>query len=215
MEQKPFNPSPGAVVAGNHTLPDLSSTLHRLARGWSDLWQSDDIEYERGNVDRMTRKHLSALNEGDAARWIALCDAAGWTPYAAVAVSWCKGATLEQVWQCWTAAGVPILPDPASMRPARFLCPDLLPETRSIRELTQVASDGPLGMSALIVALEGRITLDLSKKTLGAAPPQVAAMLLAHQAVLTLPEDNQGLVATWKDTVAGTEFAAQPSPALH
>ncbi len=210
----------GAVGVGDTTMPDLWVKLHRLARGWSDLWPSDDIEYERGNIDQSSEELLRQLSELDAGLWCTFSEAAGWTPYSAIAVSWCRGATLRHVWKGWLASGADLRPEAASERPARLLNPETLPNTRSFSRITEIAEKQSLVICALLVALEQEIDLDLPFEQLVKAPPQVAAFLLSRSARLRGDHDMTRLRKAWYSTVAGTAYdiagqASDKSLALH
>ncbi|MCF6445017.1 hypothetical protein [Nereida sp. MMG025] len=173
------DPNKGALKANGATLPEIWVKLHRLARGWSDLWQSDDLEYERSNLDRTSLSLLQDMKDIEAESWINLCAAAGWTAYGAIAVSWCKNGTLEQVWASWGASGFPIKRTEGFERPAHLINSSLLPKTNSLSKIMVMCQHRTLPLCITQSARKGApLTFDIPVQTLSKMPAQAAAFLL-------------------------------------
>lgn len=173
------DPHKGALKANDAFLPEIWVKLHRLARGWSDLWQSDDLEYERSNLDRTSLSLLQDMKEIDAEAWINLCAASGWTAYGAIAISWCKNGALAQVWAGWEASEFPIKRAEGFERPAHLLNPMLLPKTNSLSEITMICQQRTLPLCITLSARKGApLTFDVPVQTLSEMPAQAAAFLL-------------------------------------
>lgn len=150
---------------------------------------------------------LSELNSISSDYWYGIMVNAGTSVYGAVALSWCEGAELAQVWEGWEASGFPLKPLPEYERPARFINPALLPATNSLKELVDLVEAKSLPICALMVAKRDTLEMDLPDAMARVANPQVAAFLKAHteRKPSRTPEDI-ALIAVWSKTIKGTEF---------
>ena len=139
----------------------------------------------------------------------------GWTSYGAVALSWCEGARLEDVWSGWLTSGFPLKPLPEYERPARFLNPALVPQMVRLCEIVtwvnaQRYPDAPtydLAIAAMIAGLKAPLVFDMAPEMMGAARPQVAAFLksrMLQQASQSAEETR--LIETWGATVKGSPY---------
>ncbi len=183
---------------------------------WASLHLNGDLTKEFENNEQLTIEFertlsqivflLESVKELDNKVWHTLCTGAGMTVYGAVALSWCKDAQLEQVWEGWEASGFPLLPKPEYERPARFINKELLPKSNSLKDITQSADNKSLPIAAMIVALEDEpLKFDLPESQIKGASPQVAAFLKkkAEAQGDVAPE----LIAHWSTTIEGTDYA--------
>ena len=103
-------------------------TLHHYAENppFNEDWlKQSETECDTLTSEKLLLKELQAV---EAERWKLLGLAAGWTPYAAVSLSWCLQAQLQDVFDCWDNVFSNRPPDVAHLRPARLLNPALLPK---------------------------------------------------------------------------------------
>lgn len=128
--------------------------------------------------------------------------------FTAVALSWCEGATLPQVFDGWRASGFPLKPLPEYERPARFINPALLPQTRKLSELATAAEPDILALCAMIAHSPEPLEFDVPHPSLRGSPnPQVVAFLKSR--MLQKPsrtQEEDDLIAAWSETVKGSEF---------
>lgn len=158
---------------------------------------------------------LSGMKKVPSAEWARFCSALDWTVYGAVALSWCEGAELDQVWGVWLASGLLLKPIPELERPARFLNPALVPQVETLSAIVNAYSgqftDDPdlyaLAISASIAAQKNSLKFDMTQESLANAPPQVAAFLKSRilQKSTQTPEDND-LIEAWDRLLLGTEW---------
>ncbi|WP_142084843.1 hypothetical protein [Roseinatronobacter monicus] len=140
--------------------------------------------------------------------WENLCAAAGWTATGAAALSWCQGATLPQVLDGWLASGFPLKPLPEYERPARFINPALLRQTRSLSALVEAAQPNAFALCVMIAHSPEPLDFDMSLEALQSVPqPQLAAFFKSRmlQKPVRSPDEDQ-LIVIWTATVKGTEF---------
>ena len=184
-----------------YDIEDISAKLEILGADKGAKMQIFALEKEFS-------RNTDALKQVDAQRWNKLCDASGWTAYGAVALSWCQGATLPQVFDGWRASGFPLKPLPEYERPARFINPALLPRTRKLSELATAAEPDILALCAMIAHSPEPLEFDVSHPSLRGSPnPQIVAFLKSR--MLQKPsrtQEEEDLIAAWSETVKGSEF---------
>lgn len=213
---------------GRSTLAETWHRLHLNAVAWSEIWQSDDLIYDRLLLDEGFSSFIESLSTCPTSRWSALCEACGWTVYGAVALSWCKDANIAEVWAGWEASGFPVKPSPGFERPARFLNPALLPDVatgaaqssktsvapRSLRALTEAAQNRPVPLCALIAVNDLPVLFDLPTDMMAGAAPDIAATLRARmERQIEADEKNlpdaatcDHLLSAWGHTVTDTPY---------
>ena len=105
-EDKAAAPMTGVTDLGDGlTVVDIWQGLHANAIAWQAHPYGASAVQNRMLIDGTDLSVLRALAAYPCASWAALCAAAGWTAYGAVALSWCEGATLPQVFDGWRASG--------------------------------------------------------------------------------------------------------------
>ncbi|WNZ54008.1 hypothetical protein QT397_02380 (plasmid) [Microbulbifer sp. MKSA007] len=72
--------------------------------------------------------YLTFLENFPAKNWSMIGDGAGWTPVAAMALSWCEGATWESVLKAWQSIESLDLESAVSNLAAQMTNPKFLPE---------------------------------------------------------------------------------------
>lgn len=194
--------------------PDLMGKTQRLENGvrYVDLWSeinklaekhANALPHDAEVFDALTYEFLNDLKTVDAQVWRALCLGVGLTVYGAVALSWCKGATLTDVWEDWTASEYAFAPGLYAERPAHFINPSLLPRETSLQKMAQVSGTSQLQLCAMIAASEGPVAFDLPLESLKAAPPNIAGFLqdrLKRQGARS--DDETAIQAHWDSILA-------------
>ena len=203
-------PKQGAFLLLDDWSPiDIWYLLHRHA----DIWiTSSNANCEK--IDGTDAGVIRSASSIQATRWSALCAAAGWTVYGAVALSWCEGAKLEDVWAGWLASGFPLKPLPQFERPARFINPALLPQTNKSGEINKLmketSPDGntyQLAVSAAIAALKEPLEFELEPEQYKDAMPQIAAFLKSRMLQKSDRTDEENaIVDVWSETIKGTQW---------
>ena len=194
-------------LADNITPVDVWQGLHLSATAWQLVPDDAGQNEQRALIDQSDLSVLSSLSEFPAERWTSLCDATGWTVYGSIALSWCAGGTLAQVWEGWLSSGYPLMPMPEYERPARLLNPALLPKSGKLSELIAASTPSTLGLCALIAASDAPLEIDLSAEQLKNAPAQIAAFLKSR--MIMRGKENKPDVATLtvlERNLANTEY---------
>ena len=189
------------------TLPFVWVSLHLNAKMEQETLNNPRLSRETARMANEITYLLESLKEVPVQKWWDLCNASGWTVYGAVALSWCKDAQIEQVWDGWKASGFLLKPLPEFERPAQFLNPAQLPETNSLSEIINACPNKSLPICAMIAALKTPLEFDLPPDQLKSANPQIASFLKSRmeQVVERTPEHDD-LIQTWEQTVKGTEW---------
>lgn len=189
---------------------DLWREVVRLAEKYTVA-----LEGKRAVYDALTLEFLQDISKVDEKLWKDMCEGIGWTPYGAVALSWCRNARLDEVWKGWLASGFPLKPLPEFERPARFINPALMPQMSKLSSIVDMSAgnftDKPdlysLAISATIVAQNHPFEFDMVPENLAKAPPQVAAILKSR--LLRKPEqtsEDKAIIETWDKLIKGTEW---------
>lgn len=205
---KPFDYYLGAEkTPSDQLLISIWRKIHDEANIWGQFNRLPSRYNSRGDIDVKTLKSLTELNGLSREKWMNLSSGIGMTVYGAIALSWCKGAELSQVWEGWEASGFPLKSLPEFERPARFINPTLLPKTNSLLELTTIAENKPLPICAMIVAKGDALEADLSPEMATKANPQIASFLKTHmerKSDRTAEQDQ--MIEVWTQKVSGTEW---------
>ena len=198
----------GVIDLGDGLTPiDIWQGLHANAHAWIDSPYGVSQEQDRILIDGTDISVLRALSVYPVKKWIALCEAVGWTAYGAVGLSWCEGAELPQIWEAWEASGSALKPLPEYERPARFINPALLPRTRKITDIINLTKPNKLAFGALVAASSEPLIFDLSAAVLVQAEPQLAAFLKSRMLQVSNRSTEQNiLIAKWSETIKGTEY---------
>lgn len=213
------DPMLGVVdLAENITPVDVWQGLHLNATAWREIPDDHGQDAQRRLIDESDLSVLSVMSNYPAGHWSRLCDATGWTVYGAVALSWCSGAELSDVWDGWLASGFPLMPLPASERPARLINPALRPSSRNISTLIQASTPNTLGLCALIAALDEPLVIDMAAKQFANAPPQVASFLKSRLLASGDKIVDRSLLDMLERTLEGTLYDLwadeRPAPAM-
>ena len=172
---------PEPALDASLTLADIWSGLHADHAAW--ISAEPNLQASLDESDLSLLRELATV---EASRWQQLCDALGWTPLGAVALSWCAGASLRNTREAWAASGADLTPAPASRRPARLLNPALRPERSRLSDLALACEDDDLQLCILIVAAPEPLDIDLPPESLKTASPRVASLL--HDILARRPE---------------------------
>ncbi len=195
-------------VHGQNTVVDVWRDISTQARLWAGIHHLPSRAKKAVELDDLSFEQIKSLNKINEKVWIGFCEAIGMTVYGAVALSWCEGAEIEQVWEGWEQSGFPLIPKPEYERPARFINPALLPETVSLSELASIAGNKSLPLCAMIVALQDKpLEFDLPADQLKSAKPQIAAFLKSRmERKDNRTDEENALIVHWSETIKGKEF---------
>jgi hypothetical protein len=182
------------------TLPYVWVSLHMSAEVHTKNCDNERFSGELKNLFQSDLFLLNTLKAIDSDRWSSLCSSAGWTSSGAMALSWCRGATLKDVGRGLASAGaVPSL-GPSFQRLASLVNPAILPQPLTLKSLT-AACDNEFQAFCLMLADPDRdVTWDLSLDTLQEAPAIVTPFLLARLERAEIPDRNkQILLPAWNN----------------
>ncbi len=190
-------------IADEIYAPTIWVALHDNAALWERVGMAGDTLSQRANIDENDRALLKLLQNFPAESWQSLCAACGMTVYGAVALSWCQGAELDQVFAAWEASGAEMEAVPEWERPARLLNPALLPETESLRELALRADNDATRLAILLAARREPLVFDLSERQLLSANAKLQGFL--RQNLARKPERNaaeEALLTAWNEAAS-------------
>ncbi|NKX74565.1 hypothetical protein [Tritonibacter mobilis] len=192
---------------GETTAPMIWSTIHNSANTQFNPQGSEPRITNGDALDAFDMKAMKKLVNFDAQKWQVFCENVGMTVYGAVALSWCKGAQIENVWSSWRASAFPLKPTPEFERPARFINPSLLPNTNSLAEIAEAGNNKSLPICAMIAALKGPLNFDLPYELLRTSPPQIASFLRSRMLRSDIRQVNDSsLIEIWSQTIKDTEY---------
>lgn len=212
----------GAVDLGDGLTPvDIWQGLHAGARSWERTGYGMAGDQDRTLIDASDLSVLRSLQNFPAASWRDLCSAAGWTVYGSIALAWCQGATVVQVWDGWLASEFPLKPLPEYERPARFLNPALIPQTQSLVGIAgwvnglgyKYSPTYDLAIAAVIAGLKAPLIFDMGPELMLQARPQIAAFLKSR--MLQKPARNaeeERLLEVWSASVKGSPYDIWEKP---
>ncbi|MDO5642003.1 MAG: hypothetical protein Q4G26_06370 [Paracoccus sp. (in: a-proteobacteria)] len=161
-----------------------------------DLWReinriADNLERTpMGQVavsDALTLELMGDLVKCDVGIWRGLCGGVGYTVYGAAALSWCRDAKLEYVWQDWEASEYVITPGALSERPAEFVNRSLMPREFALSRIAQAAGSSATAFCVMIAAAERPLEFYLPMNLLCTAHPSIRSFLMDRLARLAHP----------------------------
>ena len=120
---------------------------------------------------------MEALKNADADRWSGLCSSAGWTSYGAIALSWCRGATLKDVGRGLASALTVIEASPHFTRLADMLCPEVVPQPLTLVSLTDACANEYPAFCLVLARSQVQVIHDLPPDLLADAPLAVRPFL--------------------------------------
>ncbi len=116
--------------------------LHANADHWLEHLDNPNLSEEYDHSLASDRELLQSLESFPAERWQQLCYGTGWTTLGASALSWCEGASLEQVLTAWNYSPEVASPSKTEERAAVLLNPNLLPPAK-LSSVIEAAKTGP------------------------------------------------------------------------
>ncbi|WP_213549456.1 hypothetical protein [Vannielia litorea] len=149
-------------VGRDLTLPYIWTSLHINAEMEQETRSDPRYQRETARFEREIQGLLSALAEVDTRRWYTLCEAAGWTVYGAVGLSWCKGADARAFWHAWELSGYQPEPEEASARPCTFINSDFLSNATRLSQLLEEQDGFDLAICVNLASRNSPIVNDLS-----------------------------------------------------
>lgn len=187
---------------GDLTLPYIWVSLHMnaelAAQSEREAWHPQEAARFTEQLNFLCR----SLRDVPAERWVAICQAAGWTVLGAVGLSWCAGATFDQVCKCWHVSGYDLRPDRDGTRPAQTLNPDILPASHALSEIVRECEGQELAICITLAARETPIAYDLPADVLVQASAMLSGFLLQRiENAAVRPEREDQLTAAWRANV--------------
>lgn len=166
----------GAFITDDEqTYPEIWLSIHRNANVWANIPEGKTRLHDRTFVDGRGDKFYKALKNIKSEKWRCICEGVGWTGYGATALSWCKGAQLADVLDAWRAWKHLDYDDAPTIRAARLMNPDLLPEAK-LSVIIEAGKDMP-GTWVLITALKGEIEADLPDEQMAKLNARIRSMI--------------------------------------
>ncbi|KZL15699.1 hypothetical protein [Pseudovibrio sp. Ad26] len=134
----------------NFTPIEIWTGLHVELESWH-LKRSDADSNLHPLRDTSNKIYLQELSKFSGSKWAMIGDGAGWTPVAAMALSWCEGATWENVLRAWQSIEKLDLESAVSNLAAQMTNPKFLPEPNlaAVLELGQSPGGAWVLLSAL------------------------------------------------------------------
>ncbi|MGH1368591.1 MAG: hypothetical protein ACRBCL_08230 [Maritimibacter sp.] len=99
-------------------LADVWRYLHENFLTWLKIPPGPLQTEDRLQFDASDAKLYKSLQDTSASQWMALCQGIGWTTVGAIALSWCKDASVEYVWAAWRETNSVFVPTVEQRRPA-------------------------------------------------------------------------------------------------
>ncbi|MEL7090401.1 MAG: hypothetical protein AAFN94_01585 [Pseudomonadota bacterium] len=163
------------LVPESVTLADIWSGLHADAISHNRIHQAPDAHRQRAAINDSSRALMRALEECPAPRWQALIECLGVTQYGAIALSWCKGARLEDVVTAFAAS----VSDPQDLdrRAVSFLAPAHGASERRLAKLIELANHDTGALALLCLGHPAPLIFDMDESWLSALPPPLRDVL--------------------------------------
>ncbi len=155
------------------TLPYIWTSLHLNAQMEQETLANPRLSRETARRAGEMAYVLAALRDVPVQRWFQLCDAAGWTVFGAVALSWCDGATADHLWHAWDLTGYDLRPEDAAERPCTFINPEILPASTALSEIVTACDNLSLRICVCISAMAAPLDIDIDHDQIEAAEPTV------------------------------------------
>lgn len=174
---KPIDPFAGVFrLSTDLSLTEVWTGLHSDAQMWQRAAFAADTLRQRAAIEDNTTALLTALTACPAVRWQAFLEAQGVTQLGAVALSWCSDANISQVADLFLR-DVKGLSD-INTRAARRVNPALIPVTRSLREMTEIAKSDVKALVLMCLSHPSPIIFDVSNVWLNELPTVVGTIFL-------------------------------------
>ncbi|MBB3948724.1 hypothetical protein GGQ73_004719 [Rhizobium skierniewicense] len=145
-------------------LANVWEWLHRNANHWAQIASVSPSHHNLKAIDEIDQRNLAYLNDCPAKAWQLLCAGTGETIYGASALSWCQGATFDDVVAMWRRTKVPLVPTATFVRATRLINRNVLPKANSLRSILDQPERGTLYCCILISASNQETFIDLSRE---------------------------------------------------
>ncbi|MCD0501592.1 hypothetical protein [Bordetella petrii] len=183
----------GAILSkGGQSLPDLWRIQHSNANLFARFVRTGQpqraasISALIGEGEITIRRELQSI---PAASWASLCAAAGWTHVGAASLSWCDGASEEQIWQAWTEASPSAMPfEDAFFIAARSMNPAFLFEGQTLSSFVPHLLVDKIKVCVSLAARCEQVSMDCSPAALHALPKDFQ-QFLSHREIKLVQTD--------------------------
>ena len=163
-------------------LADIWTGLHADAKSWHRAGFAADTLRQRAGIADSSMALMLSLQDCESNRWRPLIETIGITQIGAVAMSWCKNGTLEDVPD--TLQQVSKTVADLHERTLTLLNPRIHPPTRSISTLVEFA-DQDAGKLAILVLSDLRaLENDVSDAWLEGLPKNLAGILRRRRSTM-------------------------------
>lgn len=208
--------SEGARLVGNGlSLPYIWTSLHLNAQMEQDILTSERLTRETARVEREIRSLLTFLGEVSTSRWWSMSEAAGWTIYSVIGLSWCKDANADDFWAAWDAVPYDLVPEASIERPMAFVNRKIMPQTRVLTEMVKACGGNGRRVSFAIAALQEPLVIDLTDEQIEFAEPEVLRAFIRSRlgtALRSLPEEDDASALAETSATSGD---GGPEEAVH
>lgn len=165
-------------LKGNHSPLSVWLEVHSANQFWAKTYVQllDTPRHSTAlRIVEDNRETAISLSSFPVERWKNVCNGFGWTTIAASLLSWCAGATLEDVLDFWRSKQ--IFPERGIGHdfPALLINPQLLPGD-SLTDIIRTGKD-EIGVLVILASKMGDIDIDVSKEKLSILPADLRQMI--------------------------------------
>ncbi|SAI66878.1 Uncharacterised protein [Bordetella ansorpii] len=184
----------GAILSqGGQSMPDLWRIQHSNANLFARFARTSPPQRAAGVSALIGEGEISIRRELQsipAASWASLCAAAGWTHVGAASLSWCDGASDEQVWQAWTEATPSVPKEDAFFIAARSMNPVFLFEDQTLSSVVPHLLADRMKVYVTLAARPEQVTVDCTPAALHALPKDFQ-QFLSHPEIKLIQTDGR------------------------
>lgn len=164
---------PLVTLEGGFTPIEIWQELHSNSQLWEQNLGDKDEQLEQLNTSLRMAKRLKQF---PAQRWIGFNHAIGWTKAATVALSWCSGSKLNDIFIILDRLGFCVSTDRPQDFYALLINPDLLPENK-LSTLIERGNHNVQLVCLLIAAREQLPDIDIAVDLQKRLPDDVLKLL--------------------------------------
>lgn len=172
-----LDPLAGAfLVSEDVTLAEVWLGIHASAKSYEAVADGPDAQKSRDAIDESDLAVLRALTDCPVARWHSLIENLGMTQYGAVALSWCKGATLSDVASAFQHLDLDV-PD-LDRRAMLLLAPQHGASERRLSRLVKLADQDMGVLTLLCLGSSEPPIVDMSEDWLSSLPQSLRTVIV-------------------------------------
>lgn len=157
--------------------------FHSLQRTWKNTYVSRWQGPDRQSVEALIisrQADASALSAFPVGRWQMAAGGFGWTTLACSLMSWCRGASLDEVLSAWRALDATPAAETASDFAALMINPALHPGN-SLSKIIRHGKD-EIGVAVLLSAQTDPVVIDIPDANFGSMPMHIQKIITSRNA---------------------------------